>query len=112
MAVDFYKWMVVHVVILEQVFGKWAGPAIKVSLNLLLPTYVSSSHKMDSCAIKKDENLLDAADIEWFNDADDAHLLPPTSSEVSRWSRDSVPIAVPEVLRGLLPSIEHPDSCS
>ena len=74
--------------------------------------YVSSSHKMDSCAIKKDENLLDAADIEWFNDADDAHLLPPTSSEVSRWSRDSVPIAVPEVLRGLLPSIEHPDSCS
>ena len=28
------------------------------------------------------------------------------------WSRDSVPIAVPEVLRGLLPSIEHPDSCS
>ena len=28
------------------------------------------------------------------------------------WSRDSVPIAVPEVLQGLLPSIEHPDSCS
>ena len=25
---------------------------------------------------------------------------------------DSVPIAVPEVLQGLLPSIEHPDSCS
>ena len=28
------------------------------------------------------------------------------------WSRNSVPLAVSEVLRGLLPSIEHPDSCS
>ena len=28
------------------------------------------------------------------------------------WSRDSVPLAVSEVPRGLLPSIEHPDSCS
>jgi hypothetical protein len=43
-----------------------------------------SSHKMDSCAIGKDGNLLDAADIQWFNDADDAHPLPPASSEVSR----------------------------
>jgi len=28
------------------------------------------------------------------------------------WSRDSVPIAVPEVLWGLLPSIDYADSCS
>ena len=28
------------------------------------------------------------------------------------WSRDSVPLAVPEVPWGLLPSIEHLDSCS
>jgi hypothetical protein len=47
-------------------------------------SYISSSHKMDSCAIGKDGNLLDAADIQWFNNADDAHPLPPASSEVSR----------------------------
>ena len=39
---------------------------------------------MDSCAIGKDGNLLDATDIEWFNDPDDADPLPPASSEVSR----------------------------
>jgi hypothetical protein len=39
---------------------------------------------MDSCAIGKDGNLLDAADIVWFNDPDDAAPLPTTSSEVSR----------------------------
>jgi len=37
---------------------------------------------MDGCAIGKDGKLLDATDIEWFNDADDTHPLPPTSSEV------------------------------
>ena len=39
---------------------------------------------MDSCAIGQNGQLLDASDIQWFNDADDARSLPPNSSEVSR----------------------------
>ena len=38
---------------------------------------------MDSCTIGEDGKLLDAANIHWFNDADDAHPLPPTSSDIS-----------------------------
>ena len=37
---------------------------------------------MDSCAIE-DGKLLDAVEMQWFNDADDAYPLPPTSSEIS-----------------------------
>jgi hypothetical protein len=39
---------------------------------------------MDSCAIGQNGQLLDASDIQWFNDVDDARSLPPNSSEVSR----------------------------
>ena len=35
---------------------------------------------MDSCAIDKDGKLLDTTDIKWFNDADETHLLPPSSA--------------------------------
>ena len=35
---------------------------------------------MVSCAIGEDRKLLDATDIEWFNDANDTHPLPLTSS--------------------------------
>lgn len=41
---------------------------------------------MNKCAIGKDGKLLDAADIQWFHDADDAHPIPPTTSEVSNTS--------------------------
>ena len=38
---------------------------------------------MNNCAIGRDGKLLDAAEIQWFHNADDAHPLPPTTSEVS-----------------------------
>ena len=38
---------------------------------------------MNNCAIGNDGKLLDAADIQWFYDADDADAIPPTTSEVS-----------------------------
>ena len=43
---------------------------------------ISHSHNMNNCAIGRDGKLLDAAEIQWFHDADDAHPLPPTTSEV------------------------------
>ena len=39
---------------------------------------------MDSCAIGKNGKLLNATEMQWFNDADDAYPLPPASSEISR----------------------------
>ena len=45
--------------------------------------YISSPHKMDSFTIGKDEKLPDAADMQWFNNAEDAHPVPPASTEVS-----------------------------
>ena len=38
---------------------------------------------MNNCAIGNDGRLLDAADIQWFHDADDADPIPPATSEVS-----------------------------
>jgi hypothetical protein len=39
---------------------------------------------MDNCAVGKDGKLLDASQIKWFRDADDAQPMPPASSDVSR----------------------------